>query len=205
MVIFQTELLVQVRRMQITIHDANRTPALCCQHVGDVGTHPGAAGAGFSSAENHTAWTLGREEQVLRKSANLVLHRSAQLQQGCRWQGVFPGWGHRLRSFYLWLHNFMHSARLHQKFEVSTQRILQLLFSDLSRSTAGGKLIGKVLFIFQPLNDLKQVGMSILRIHEFTGPSPGRGGGFLSCQGQCFGRGICQEHCMRIETCDLWP
>ena len=164
MVIFQAELLVQVRRMQITIHDANRAPALRCQHVGDVGRHPGAAGTGFSSAENHTPWPLGREEQVLRESAHLVLHRSAQLQQGCRWKGVFRGWCDRLRSFCLWLHNFMHSARLHQKFEVSTQRILQLLFIFLSGSIAGGKLIGKALSIFQPLNDLKQVGMSILRI-----------------------------------------
>jgi hypothetical protein len=98
----------------------------------------------------------------------------------------------------------MHSARLHQKFEVSTQRILQLLFIFLSGSIAGGKLIGKALSIFQPLNDLKQVGMSILRIHQLTGPGPDGIRGFLSCQGQCFGCGVCQEHSIPIETRDLW-
>jgi len=114
MVIFHAQLLVQARRTQITIHDANRATALRGQHVGDVGTHPSAAGAGFSSAENHTPRTLGLEEQVLRKPAHLVPYRSAHRQQGCRWNGVFRRWCDRLRLFYLGLHNFMHSAGLSQ-------------------------------------------------------------------------------------------
>jgi hypothetical protein len=73
MMILHAELLMQSRRAQVAVHDADRAASLRGEFFSDTRQHPTAAAAGLRARENNSPDTLWTQKQFLHELYDLLL------------------------------------------------------------------------------------------------------------------------------------